>query len=56
MDSLIDRTLGPYLLAKVGGGGMGRVYRATHQLLDQPRAAKFLTDESTSLVLVGQLA
>src|SRR6185436_9519733 len=43
MDSLVGRTLGPYLLdAWLGSGGMGTVYRATHQLLDQPRAVKVL--------------
>jgi serine/threonine protein kinase len=46
-DSLIGRTLkGTYLVQEVvGGGGMGKVYRATHLTLDVPVALKVLKRE-----------
>src|SRR4051794_5417745 len=46
MDSLVGRALGPYeLQTRLGGGGMGTVYRAMHQALQQPRAIKVLRPE-----------
>src|SRR4051812_2433277 len=43
MDQWIGRALGPYQLqAGLGGGGMGMVYRAMHEALQQPRAIKIL--------------
>src|SRR4051812_27312802 len=43
IDPLVGQTLGPYvLMERIGAGGMGAVYRATHQVLDQPRAVKIL--------------
>lgn len=46
-DSLIGKTLkGTYLVqGVVGGGGMGKVYRATHLTLDVPVALKVLKRE-----------
>ncbi|MFN8633661.1 MAG: protein kinase [Chloroflexota bacterium] len=52
MDPLEGRTLGSYLLEKrMGGGGMGSVYRARHVRLEQVRAVKvmslqFVNDDS----------
>jgi serine/threonine protein kinase len=43
MDNWVGRELGPYhLRAVLGGGGMGMVYRAMHEALQQPRAIKIL--------------
>ncbi len=43
MDTLIGHTLGPYeLVERLGGGGMGVVYRALHRSLGQQRAVKVL--------------
>ena len=43
-DPLVGQTLGPYRLQeRLGGGGMGRVYRAVHIGLRQPRAVKVLS-------------
>ena len=40
IDPLIGK-LGPYLfIERIGAGGMGAVYRAIHQTLDQPRAVE----------------
>ena len=44
IDQLVGRKLGPYeLQAAIGGGGMGSVYRAVHELLDQVRAVKVMS-------------
>lgn len=44
MDNLVGTTLGPYkLLDKIGEGGFAAVYRATHLILQQPRAIKVLS-------------
>jgi eukaryotic-like serine/threonine-protein kinase len=44
IDPLIGRKLGPYVLqAAIGGGGMGTVYRAVHEHLDQVRAVKVMS-------------
>ena len=44
IDQLVGRKLGPYVLqAAIGAGGMGAVYRANHELLDQVRAVKVMS-------------
>src|SRR5215218_4588372 len=43
MDAMLGRVLGHYeLVARLGSGGMGTVYRGVHQTLQQPRAVKIL--------------
>ena len=43
MDPLVGRAIGPYeVLARLGAGGMGTVYRAVHRRLRQQRAVKVL--------------
>jgi serine/threonine-protein kinase len=43
MDAMLGRVLGHCeLVARLGGGGMGTVYRGVHQTLQQPRAIKLL--------------
>ncbi|MFN8633022.1 MAG: protein kinase [Chloroflexota bacterium] len=43
MDLFVGRQVGPYELhERLGAGGMGVVYRATHRRLRQPRAVKVL--------------
>ena len=43
MDAMLGRMLGHYeLVARLGSGGMGTVYRGVHQTLRQPRAVKVL--------------
>jgi eukaryotic-like serine/threonine-protein kinase len=43
IDPLVGQKLGPYMLTeRIGAGGMGAVYCATHEVLDQPRAVKIL--------------
>src|SRR5882724_8839185 len=49
-DRLIGRVLGGRyrLLERLGQGGMGTVYRATHTLMDKPVAVKILRAELSS--------
>jgi serine/threonine protein kinase len=46
MDPYIGRSLGQYTLeARLGGGGFGTVYRASHRILQQSRAIKVMRPE-----------
>src|SRR4051812_40233560 len=46
MDPYIGRTLGQYTVeARLGGGGFGTVYRASHRILQQSRAIKVMRPE-----------
>lgn len=45
---MIDETLGNYrIMARIGAGGMGEVYRATHVLIEREVAIKVLLPELT---------
>lgn len=52
-DALEARQIGPYKLEKkIGEGGMGRVYRASHTLLRRPTAVKLLMAHRVDAVSV----
>src|SRR5436190_741842 len=45
MDPLLGQSFGPYLLEqRLGSGGMAVVYRARHQVLEQTRAIKVMSN------------
>jgi serine/threonine-protein kinase len=49
------RELGSYrLVERLGSGGMGEVWKATHQLLARPAAIKFIRPETISGVRAGE--
>ncbi len=46
MQNLMGRQINDYLIeAEIGRGGMARVYRARHVVLDRPTALKVLLPE-----------
>lgn len=46
VDSDVPKELGSYIIeSQIGQGGMGSVYKATHQTLERPAALKFLPKE-----------